>query len=125
MLREALKKRDFSEDAAVLAKTAMIIRSDVFDHQCFKFNGSFSSKCQETSLPSSLKLLISLILNGPNIKNQEQEESQACLSVGQFIFYNMRKSSPRGTKTRHTLDWDPPLPIYISLNILQQTRSKN
>ena len=31
MLREALKKRDYSEDAAVLAKAAMIIRSDVFD----------------------------------------------------------------------------------------------
>ena len=34
MLREALKKRDFSEDAAVLVKAAMIIRSNAFDHQC-------------------------------------------------------------------------------------------
>ncbi len=81
MLKKALKKRDFSEDAAVLAKAAMIIRTDAFDHQCFKFDGSFSSKCQEDSLPSSLKSLISLILNGPNIKNQDHQESQACLSL--------------------------------------------
>ncbi len=124
MLKKALKKRDFSEDAAVLAKAAMIIRTDAFDHQCFKFDGSFSSKCQEDSLPSSLKSLISLILNGPNIKNQDHQESQTCLSVGQFILYNMKKSSPCGTKTRHTVDREPPLPIYIGLNIHRQTRSK-
>ena len=58
MLKEALKKRDFSEDATILAKAAMIIRNDTFNHQCFKFNGCFSSQCQENS---SLKSLISLI----------------------------------------------------------------
>ena len=46
MLQEALKKRDFSEDAAILAKAAMIIRNDAFDYQCPQFNGSFVSKCQ-------------------------------------------------------------------------------
>jgi len=67
MLKEALKKRDFSENAAILAKAAMIIRNDTFNHQCFKFDGYFPSKCQENSLPSSLKYLISLIYNGSNL----------------------------------------------------------
>ena len=58
MLNEALKKRDFSEDAAILVKVAMIIRSDAFDHHCSKLSGTFPSKCQEDSLPSSLKSLI-------------------------------------------------------------------
>jgi hypothetical protein len=124
MLQEALKKRDFSEDATILAKAAMIIRNDTFDHQCPQFNGSFLSKCQEDSLPSSLKSLISLILNGPNIKDQDGQEPQACLSVGQFILYNMKKTSPSGLKSRHTLDREPPLPIYIGLNIHRQTRSR-
>ena len=44
--------------------------------------------------------------------------------VGQFILYNMKKTSPSGVKSRHTLDREPPLPIYIGLNIHQQTRSK-
>ena len=54
------------------------------------------------SLPSSLKSLISLIFNGPNIKHQDGQEPQACLSVGQFIVYNMKKTSLSGVKSKHT-----------------------
>ena len=78
MLKEALKKRDFSEDTTILA---MIIRNDTFNHQCFKFDGFFPSKCQQNSLPSSLKYLISLIYNGSNLKDQDKQESQACLCL--------------------------------------------
>ena len=87
VLQEALKKRDFSADAAILAKAVMIIRNDAFDHQCPQFNCFFVSKCQD-SLPSSLKSLISLIFNRPNIKDQDGQETQACHSVGQFILQN-------------------------------------
>ena len=124
MLKEELKKRDFSEDATILAKAAMIIHNDTFNHQCFKFNGCFSTQCQENSIPSSLKSLISLIYNGPNLKDQDKEESQACLSVGQLIVFNMKKSASGGTKEWHTLNREPPLPIYISLNMHQKIRSK-
>ena len=64
MLKEALKKRDFTEDAQIFAKAASIIRKDIINHDAFKFEGSFPENCQETSLPSSLKTLISLIFNG-------------------------------------------------------------
>ena len=66
MLRNALKKRDFSEVVEVLAE-ALIICDDIFNHQGFKFTGSFLPGCQEDSLPLSLKSLVSLILNGPNL----------------------------------------------------------
>ena len=36
----------------------------------------------------------------------------------------MKKASHCGTKTRHTLSRELPLPIYIGLDIHQQTRSK-
>ena len=52
MLKEALKKRVFTEDAQILAKAASIIRKDIFNHDAFKFEGSFPENCQETSLPS-------------------------------------------------------------------------
>ena len=91
MLREALKKRDFTEDVAILAKTATIVQKDIFTHDHFKFSGSFPPKCQEDSLPSSLKSLVSLIFNGPNLKNQDRRDSQACLTASQLLLYNVKK----------------------------------
>ena len=125
MLKEALRKRDFSEDAITLAKAATIIQNDVFNHQCLQFNGSFSPGCQQNSLPSSLKSLVSLILNGPNLKDQDKCEPQVCLTVSQVILFNMKKkSSDSVVKTRHILDREPPLPIYVGLSIHHMTRSK-
>ncbi len=91
MLREALKKRDFSEDAVILAKAASIIRNDIFNHQCFNFAGCFPPGCQEDSLPSSLKSLVSLISNGTSLKDQDRHESQASLTIGQLILLNIKK----------------------------------
>ena len=54
LLKEALKNRDFTEYAVILAKAAAIVRKDIFSHQGFKFTGSFPAECQEESLPSSL-----------------------------------------------------------------------
>ena len=125
MLRDALKKRDFSEDVAVLAKAATIIRDDIFNHQGLKFTGSFLPGCQEDSLPFSLKSLVSLILNGPNLKDQDKHESHPCLTISQLLYYNVKKkSSDSAVKMRHTLVREPPIPIYIGLNLHQLTRSK-
>lgn len=125
MLKDALKKRDFDEDALILAKAAKIIRHDIFSHTGFKFTGSFPAKCQENSLPSSLKSLVSMILNGSNLKDQEKCDSQSCLTIGEGILYNIKKrESPTAGMSRHSLEREPPLPIYIGLNVHTQTRSK-
>ena len=55
MLRNTLKKHDFSEDVEVLAKAATIIRDYIFNHQELKFTDSFPPGCQKDSLPLSLK----------------------------------------------------------------------
>ena len=93
MLREALQQRNFSEDATILAKAARIIRTDIFSHNSSKFDGSFPPNCQEDSLPSSLKLLISLIFNGPTLKEQQRCETLACPTVRQSIIYNTKKKA--------------------------------
>ncbi len=109
MLREALKKRDFTEDVAILAKAATIVRKDIFTHDHFKFSGSFPPKCQEDSLPSSLKFLVSLIFNGPNLKNQDRRDSQACLTASQLLLYNVKKRPSKvDVKPRHSLQREPP-----------------
>jgi len=96
MLKEVLKKKDFSENTIILhtcilflAKAATI---DVFNHWCLQFTRSFPPDCQENSLPSSLKSLVSLVLNGPNLKDQDKCESQAFLTISQVILFNIKKS---------------------------------
>ena len=125
MQKKALKKRDFSEDVAILAKAAAIIRNDIFNHDHFTFTGSSPPKWQEHSLPSSLKSLVSLVLNGLNLQDQDRQESQASLTISQLILYNVKKRpSKTDVKPRHSLQREPPLPEYLGLNMHQVTRSK-
>uniref|UniRef100_UPI00358EDFCA uncharacterized protein n=1 Tax=Myxine glutinosa TaxID=7769 RepID=UPI00358EDFCA len=129
ILKETLEKRDFDEDAETIGKTASIIRRDILKHECFKFFGSFPLECQENSLPSSLKYLISLILTGPQFGEQDKRDSQTCLTIGQEIVFNTKKRPSPGPSSssmnpRHSLDSELPLPIYIGINVHAQTRSK-
>ena len=61
------------------------------------------------------------------MKNQEKQESQACLTIGQAIVFNAKKRSTADpeAKPRHSLEREPPLPVYIGLNIHGLTRSKH
>jgi len=124
LLRDAVKDRDYySDDALILAKAAKIIRKDIFAHRQFKFTGTFPADCQSESVPSSLLSLVLLILNGPDIERRGQE-SQACLTITQLIDFNAKKTCVETTKLRHNPDREPPLPIYIGLDVHSRTRSK-
>ena len=93
IVKEALQERDFSDDAAVLAKAnnCKIVRRDLFSHKGFSFSGTFPVGCQESSVPASLKSLISMIINGLNVKWQEHKGSQLCLTVCQTVLFNAKK----------------------------------
>ena len=86
IVKEALQERDFSDDTAVLAKAAKIVRRDMFSNKGFSFSGTFPLGCQEISLPA-------MIMNGLNVKDQENKESQACLTVCQTVLFNAKKRS--------------------------------
>ena len=90
MLKEALKKRDFLEDVNILARAASMVRKDIFGQEGCKFDGSFPEKCQETSLLSSLKTLISLIFNGPNLKTQEGTSPKHASLLARPLFTTLR-----------------------------------
>ena len=49
--------------------------------------------------------------------------SQACLTAAQIILFNTKKDQPKA-KSRHSLDREPPLPVYLGLNVHSLTRSK-
>ena len=75
MLKDAQKTRDFSEDALIMVKAATLVKKDILSHQGFKLTGCLPAQCQEHSIPSSLKSLVSMILNGSNLKEQEKRDS--------------------------------------------------
>ena len=53
-----------------LASVAKLICTAMFQTENkFKFEGKFPNSCQKDSMPYSLKLLVSMILNGPSLKN--------------------------------------------------------
>jgi hypothetical protein len=59
-MKQLLKKAftDYEGDAAVLAKAAKIIREDIFTSAGFHFDATFPPNCQETSVPTTLKMLV-------------------------------------------------------------------
>ena len=82
--------------------------------------------CQLKYLPSSLRFLVSIIIQGLNIKDQEKSESQACLTVCETIIFNAKKRSckTKTGQTRHSPSREPPLPLYVGLSIRSSTRGK-
>ena len=96
----------------------------MFNQPGFRFLGSFPSNCQTSSVPSSLRALISMLLNGSNIAHRNATESQAILTISQLIVFNSKKKSSTPSSNRHSLEREPPLPLYVGLSIHAYTRSK-
>ena len=65
-----------------------------------------------------------MLLNGPDVQDQDNCESQACLTISQLVCFNMKSRRPSTESNRHHKDRETPLPLYIGLNIHTQTRSK-
>ena len=124
-LREELWKHDYESDALTLAKAARIVRREIFHEPGFHFHGTFPSNCQILFVPSCLKVLISMLLNGSNIADGSATESQTTLTISQLIVFNSKKKSSSSTSSnRHSLEREPPLPLYVGLSIQAYTRSK-
>ena len=89
------------------------------------FNGTFGDNCQQASIPESLKTLVSMILGGPNIASQSSNivDAQTTLSISQLLLFNSTKQH-RSEKyaNYHSIDREPPLPIYFGLLIHGETR---
>ena len=81
VLKQACNSYNFEDDALVLSKAAKIVRDDILNSNGFQFNGSFLPNCQENSVPTNLKYLVSMLLNGSSIKDQDSVESQSSLTI--------------------------------------------
>ena len=96
----------------------------IFNCKPFQFSGEFPLKCQENSIPTTLTTFISMLLNGPDVQLQDNQESQACLTISQLVCFNIKSRRPSSESHWHFKDRQTPLPLYIGLNIHTQTRSK-
>ena len=95
------------------------MRRDMFNLKQ-NFDGSFNKWSETNSVPQSLLLLLNVVL-GMN----EWEVNNYVLSVSQIIFnhYKYQRKTNAGS-SRHNIDKETPLPIYIGLLIHAHTRSR-
>ena len=58
--------------------------------------------------------------------DQCSSDSQPCLTIAQLVLFNCKKSVKKDAslKSRHSLSYEPPMPLYLGLNLHTQTRSK-
>ena len=117
-------EQDSDSDAVHLARAAEIVHRNIFSS-----NRSFEENCQEKSVPHQLLALVSMELEGPNIKDQIGECAiPASFSIAQMMKYNCVKHRCKQAETtpsvRHSSALETPLPIYIGLILHAQTRKR-
>ena len=125
-------EHDDDSEALLLARASRIIRRDIFAHKNRLFNGSFETNCQESSVPSSLKALVLMILDGPQIKTESVDNlstTAASLAISQLMSFNCVKNrKPTNEESqpvmRHNREHESPVPLYIGLKIHAETRSR-
>ena len=124
MLKQAAKN-DYEGETLLLAKVAKILRKELANFKGFQFDGCFTSRCQQESVPSVLKTFVSMLLNGIDLKDNDCTDSQRVLTVSQTILFNYNtKPTSSAIKFRHSTNREPPLPLFIGLKVHTETRSK-
>ena len=86
------------------------------------FQWAIPTNCQCDSTPPLLKSLVSMLINGQDMCTSE---SQASITISQLIYFNAKSKCNAASTSRHVKDREPPLPIYLGLQVHTLTRSKN
>ena len=89
----------------------------------------FPEGCQEESVPLLLLALVSMILEGPNIKEQMADTNSAAIASAQILkFKSGKHKRTRGTtpstSVRHNVAQETPFPIYRGMMLHAHTRKK-
>ncbi|KAK6187414.1 hypothetical protein SNE40_005450 [Patella caerulea] len=113
-------------DIMCLSKAATIVRRQIFEND-YTFNGKLGRKEQMKSVPSVLLALVSMILEGPNIKDQLDRtkfQRNAGLTISQLLVFNCVKHASFNGHVQHNKSQETPLPIYIGLKLHSETRKR-
>ena len=89
-----------------------------------EFPGSFSSGCQEATVPQSLLTLVNMLLYGTELTPDAY--SQPGLSISQLIMFICINRSKENTKSLyHTKSRETLLPVYLGMMVHCQTRKQD
>ena len=92
---DAIKKACTEDsDAFHIAKAAQLIRRELFQISN-TFNETFKKKCQESSVPFLLKVLVSMILKGPEVTDDRLPQNQAVLTISQVTCFQQQEKSTK------------------------------
>jgi len=80
MLKQ-VKEFDYEGESLLLAKGAKMLCRELANFSGFQF----TSTCQQESVPSVLKIFISMLLNGTDLEDNDFTDSQVVLTVTQTI----------------------------------------
>jgi len=115
-------EEDGDDEGFYLVKAARILRNEMLNMKS-KFIGTFTNDCQESSVPQSLLVFTNMILEGPNIK--PNATTQAAKTLSQLIQFNCHvRRRKKSVGIHHNSEREPPLPVYIGLDLHAQTRKR-
>ncbi len=105
------------EELRTLLMAASILRKAVLGHDTvFNFMGLFPEGCEKFAVPVRLKYFFRQLLHGPK-SSPMQDNSRAVLSMSQLTMLNIT-SLPANRRC------EPPLAVFLALQLHSQTRSK-
>lgn len=58
ILKDAVNERDYESKALIMAKSVKLLRKEMLSWKPLPFTGQFLPNCQETSVPTTLKLFV-------------------------------------------------------------------
>ena len=108
LLKDSMNSRDFESEALLVSKLTKIIRKEIFQWKKFHFTGKFPPECQNDSVPTLIKSLVSMLINGQNMENQGATESQACLTISQLIYFHAKINTMKCQKHGTSRIVNPP-----------------
>ena len=116
---------EFDSETMHLARTAAVLRKDIVSVST-KFEGSFSAEDQANIVPSSMLMLVNMILYGNNIKEQRNDKSntQAVLTILQLLLYNSKINTRKQILMLSTTREHANLPLVIGLGLYIHTHTR-
>ena len=120
-------KSEYDSTYTQLAQVARVVRDEILQIKT-SFSGSWEKECQKESVSKLLQTLVSMILHGTDITRKHEaneNSSQPVLSLSQLITFNCKSRRSDGASTYHSIDREPPLPLYMGLLLHSRFREKD
>ena len=122
-------KNSEDEDGMFLVKAAKRVRRDIFnqinENDCF--DGKFDKESQLNSVPTSLIMLVQMLLEGANISlTTDNKTKDIALVIAQLIKFNSvkKRRDSNVLHFRHKPSQETAVPVYLALMLHAETRKK-